>query len=363
VINDLSTDQRVERSCSLLHEMGYEVLLVGRRLKDSPPLPERPYRMHRMRLVWTRGPLFYAEFNLRLFLFLLFRKARLIIANDLDTLLPAFLVARCRKAGLVYDAHEYFTGVPELEARPLVRSIWKIIERNIVPRLRNMVTVNTSIAGLYEEEYGVKPAVVRNIPRSQKPTPLKRSELPGIPVEARLIVLQGAGINIDRGAEEAVQAMTHLRNTCLMIIGGGDVVYQLQKLSAELGLMDKVFFFPRMPYDELMKHTAAADIGLTLDKASNINYRFSLPNKLFDYIHAGIPVLCSDLPEVAGIVRGYNIGKVLPSHDPAMIAEALRTMLEDESVMEIWRENLKIAARELCWEKEKEVLREIYGQA
>ncbi|HRZ76925.1 MAG TPA: glycosyltransferase, partial [Bacteroidales bacterium] len=160
VTNDLATDQRVERSCSLLHEMGFNVLLIGRRLKQSPAIPQRPYSLRRMMLPWSRGPMFYAAFNLRLFCFILWRRADLIVANDLDTLLPCFLVSRIRGIPLVYDSHEYFTGVPELEGRPVVRRVWKGLERRLFPRLRYLVTVNASIATLYEQEYGKRPAVV-----------------------------------------------------------------------------------------------------------------------------------------------------------------------------------------------------------
>ncbi|HRY99243.1 MAG TPA: glycosyltransferase [Bacteroidales bacterium] len=362
VTNDLATDQRVERSCSLLHEMGFNVLLIGRRLKQSPAIPQRPYSLRRMMLPWSRGPMFYAAFNLRLFCFILWRRADLIVANDLDTLLPCFLVSRIRGIPLVYDSHEYFTGVPELEGRPVVRRVWKGLERRLFPRLRYLVTVNASIATLYEQEYGKRPAVVRNVPRRRERS--SGGQRPAeLPPSGRLIILQGAGINVDRGAEEALQAMAHLDHAHMIIVGGGDVIPRLKALREEAGLQDRVHFFPRMPYEELMRYTEAADIGLSLDKATNINYRFSLPNKVFDYIQAGIPILCSELPEVAGLVREYELGLVTPSHEPEVIAGLLEQMLGDEARRRIWKENLNIASRTLCWENEKETLREIYATA
>nr|MBP7409716.1 glycosyltransferase [Flavobacteriales bacterium] len=164
VTNDLATDNRVHRTCMVLRELGYEVLLVGRLLDQSPAL-QRPYATKRMRLLFRKGPLFYAEYNVRLFfLQLSVGSCQLLVANDLDTLLANFLVARLRGIELVYDTHEFYTEVPELVGRPRVRVVWLAIERWIFPKLKRIITVNGSIAQAYKERYGKEVAVVRNIP-------------------------------------------------------------------------------------------------------------------------------------------------------------------------------------------------------
>ena len=122
VTNDLATDNRVHRTCTVLLALGYEVLLVGRKLPGSMPL-ERPYRTRRMRLLFNKGPLFYAEYNARLFLLLLFSRSTLLFSNDLDTLLPNFLVARIRGQKLVYDTPEFYTEVAGLVRRPRARAV------------------------------------------------------------------------------------------------------------------------------------------------------------------------------------------------------------------------------------------------
>ncbi|MGB1317211.1 MAG: glycosyl transferase group 1, partial [Flavobacteriales bacterium] len=128
VINDLSTDQRVHKHCMMLTGLGYNVLLIGRQKSDSVPLDKRGYETHRMQLPFERGPLFYASYNLALCFNLLIRKSNLLFSNDLDTLLPNFLVSRIIGKKLIYDSHEFFTEVPELVNRPKVQSVWRKLE-------------------------------------------------------------------------------------------------------------------------------------------------------------------------------------------------------------------------------------------
>jgi glycosyltransferase involved in cell wall biosynthesis len=361
VTNDLYTDQRVNKVCLFLHDLGFEVTLVGRKLPDSKPIEGRPYRIKRMKLWFRKGALFYAEYNFRLFLYLLFAKADVLVANDLDTLLANASANKFKMTKLVYDSHEYFTEVPELVNRPRVQKIWKTIERKIFPGLKYVITVNESIAEMYNKEYGVDVKVVRNIPLKREVAVQKtRTEL-GLPEDKKIVILQGAWINVDRGGEEAVEAMQYLENTLLIIVGGGDVIDTLKSNTAKLDLIGKVKFFDKMPYDQLCQYTANSDLGLTLDKDTNINYRFSLPNKLFDYIHAGIPVLASDLVEIKRVVETHKIGIITENHDPKHIAEKIESVLSNPVLAAELKQNT-IAAREaLNWENESEVLRGIYA--
>ncbi|HMT27652.1 MAG TPA: glycosyltransferase, partial [Bacteroidia bacterium] len=199
VTNDLSTDQRVHRSCLALMNQGFEVILVGRKLPSSLELPQREYTCIRFHLLFHKGPLFYAAYNLRLLRFLLFSKAKALFSNDLDTLPANYLASKFKKIFLAYDSHEFYTGVPELENRPVVRSIWTKIEKWIFPSLQCIITVNDSIAHLYEKLYGKKLIVIRNVPLKPIDNPSStdktklRNEL-GLPVNKKIVILQGAGI-------------------------------------------------------------------------------------------------------------------------------------------------------------------------
>lgn len=356
VINDLNTDRRVDKNCLALIKCGYEVLLVGRRKIDSKTIEKREYNCHRMNLLFEKGAFFYAEYNIRLFFLLLYHKSDLLFSNDLDTLLPSFIISKLKKTKLIFDSHEYFTGVPELQKRAFVRNTWKKIERFILPRLKKMITVNDSIADLFKNEYGIESCVVRNIPLKRTYIISKTKEELALPTDKHIVLLQGAGINIDRGAEEAIDASKYLKNAILLIIGGGDVYESLQKKVEAQNLQTRVMMLPKQSYEKLFEYTVHASIGLSIDKDTNINYRFSLPNKLFDYIQARVPVLISNLPEVRRIVDEYQIGDVIQSHEPKHIAEKINSMLEDTDRMNSYKHQLELAADILCWENEEEKL-------
>ena len=360
VINDLVTDQRVNKSCLALQKAGYEVLLVGRKQRKSPPMEERPYTTHRMKLLFEKGPLFYAEYNIRLFFFLLFHRANLLLSNDLDTILPNYFISRLKDCKMLFDSHEYFTETPELVNRPRVQKVWKRIEGFVVPKLDEMITVCDSIAELFREKYGVKCHVIRNIPSKKAMPPKGDKAALDLPTDKHLLVLQGSGINIQRGAEELVQAMQYLDDFLLMIIGGGDVLPILKQMVEQLQITERVRFFPRMPYQQMMAYTQLAELGFCLDKDTNLNYRFSLPNKLFDFIQAGVPIIASHLTEIEKIIRQYDLGLFIESHEPTTIAATIKDALSDAERYGCWKQHLAVAAQDLCWENEEQKLLEIY---
>lgn len=361
VTNDLTTDQRVHRTCSSLVKAGFRVVLVGRILPGSLPLQQRDYLTHRMRLLFDKGALFYAEYNIRLLFFLLGKKFNLLISNDLDTLsanytafrLKNLFRKRTRHVHLIHDCHEYFRGVPELSGRIGVTIIWKFLEDLIFPRLKFVIAVNESVARLYHNEYGNEMVVVRNVPfRKQIPVPDK-GFIAEKPAGCRMILYQGA-VNIGRGLEEAIVAMNYLKTKAVLVIAGsGDILEDLRKLVGRESLQDKVILTGQIPFQELSRLTNHADIGLSIEKDISINYHYCLPNKFLDYIQACVPVLVSPFPEMKMIVERYQIGEFLTSHEPAVLAAQLDRMLGDEDKLKQFRSNLAVAAAELNWEAEE----------
>lgn len=353
VINDLSSDQRVNRSCLTLQKAGFEVVLIGRRYRNSPPLNSRPYKCKRMHLVFRKGPFFYMEFNLRLFILLLFSKANVLFSNDLDTLLPNFLISKLKRKKLIYDSHELFTELPELTARPFVKFVWTKIEAFIFPKLKNIITVNQSIAAIYSEKFKKKVTVIRNIPLPGLIEISGTKKELGFNEHDFLIILQGAGINMHRGAEEAVEAMQFVEGAKLLIIGGGDVFEKLKHLRTKLNLEEKVLIIDKLPYAEMMKYTAVADLGLSLDRDTNLNYRYSLPNKVFDYIHSNTPILVSRLPELERLIETYNIGMVVTNINRQCIADRINSIKINPKLISDWKTNLLLAQKELNWKNEE----------
>ncbi len=352
VINDLVTDSRVNKTCFALKECGYNVILIGRKLPSSLPIPDWSFSALRMRLLFNKGPAFYLFFNLRLFLKLLFQKADLLYANDLDTLLPNYLVSRIKNVPLIYDSHELFTEVPELQHTHSKRNIWLRLEGWIVPKLKTCITVNDSIAEIFTKKYKVHFHSIRNISDYPENFVAKsRSEL-GLPTNKKIVLLQGAGINVDRGAEELVDAMANVDGAILLIVGGGDVWEVLKNKIVSKGVSDKVVLLNKIPKNELMHYTFNADLGVSIDKNTNLNYYYSLPNKIFDYINAGVPILASRLPEIERIVTTYAVGDFIKDHSPFSIAEKINNMLQSTKLEE-YRLNTMKAKTRLTWASEK----------
>ena len=359
VTNDLSTDQRVKKVCGTLNTMNYDILLIGRKRHTSLKL-KRPYQTKRMRLVFNKGALFYAEFNIRLFILLVFSKVDIYHANDLDTLLANYLAAIIRRKPIVYDSHEYFTGVPEIQNKKLVKKVWQTIEQFIFPKLKHIITVNQSIAQLFKDKYNKDLRILRNVPNKVETLKLKSKSELDIAEDKDIIITQGAGININRGIEELVEAMQYLNNVHLIIIGDGDVIPQLKKRVLELKLENSIIFKGRMPYHEMMQYTQHAKLGITIDKDTNTNYKYSLPNKLFDFIHAGIPILASKIIEVEKIIKRYQIGLFINNHEPTHIANQIKYALDNKELMSEWKSNTHHASKELNWEIEENTLKDLY---
>ena len=354
--NDITTDNRVNKVALLLLSLGYQVHWIGRILPGSSPL-NRPYKTTRMRLIFKSGGLFYAEFQVRLFFKLLIHRPGILLSNDLDTLLPNFLIARLLRIPLVYDSHEYFCGVPEIQGR-WVKKVWLTLERFIFPRLEHIWTVNESIAELYESDYGKRPRVFRNISPIPTVEKVSRTSL-GLPEQGFIAINQGSGMNVDRGLEEALEAISGMPDWRLLLVGSGDAIPALKLKVQDKGWSDKVIFIGRVPYTTLLQYTRCADVGLSLDKDTNINYRFSLPNKLFDYLHCDLPVVTSKVREVAKIVEEFGIGLTVNPEDIDALRNSIMAVVASKKS---YCAAIEKAQKSLTWEKEQVPLRAFYAQ-
>ena len=356
VSNDLNHDQRVLKTCDSLVRNGWIPVLFGRELSESTKLTV-PFEAYRVRLPFQRGVGFYASLQLALLWQLLKHRCEAIWANDLDTLLPAYTVSRLRRLPLVYDSHEYFTEAAGLTGRPFQRGVWLDLERCLFPRVKAVITVNDSIAEAYRARYPKAlcgmPLVVRNMPRAKKEWHQVaernwREEL-GIPADALFLILQGAFLDQDRGVVQAVEALRTQSDWYLVVVGAG-AEWDWANQQVE-GMGGRLICLPKMPFETLRSLTAAADVGLSLDRGIHGNYWMSLPNKLFDYIHAGIPVVASPMPEVVRIVQNHGIGVIAEELDARGIATAIRELRQHDFAA--WRVRCLAAAKTLNWEAEE----------
>jgi glycosyltransferase involved in cell wall biosynthesis len=357
VTNDLVHDQRVHRVALALQADGWEVTVYGRRRHNSPELEPRPYHCVRKALLAERGKLFYLFYALRLLFWLLFQAPnyRVICANDLDTLLPCWLAGRIRGSRVVYDSHEYFTQVPELVERPFTRAIWQGLEAALVPWVDAMYTVNGAIAERYGKRYGLQVRVVRNLPLEGAPLSLSQ------PPALKPILLYQGMLNPGRGIELMIQATALLPDVELWIVGDGPERTRLIELAEGMGLAHRVRFWGLIPFQQLPEITRQATLGLSLEEDRGLNYRLASPNKIVDYIQAGLPVVVSDLPLMRELVEQWKVGTVLSKRDATALTVILCEMLAAHRYVDM-AQNARKAAQELNWTRESERLKQIYRE-
>jgi glycosyltransferase involved in cell wall biosynthesis len=351
VTNDLTYDQRMHRIAGSMSGGGFDVLLVGRKLKRSLELKDQPFAQKRLPCFFTRGFLFYKEYNLRLFFFLLFQKADIICAIDLDTILPVYFVTAIKRQKRVYDAHELFTEQKEVITRPFVHAFWLAVERFAVPKFKHGYTVNHFIAGELLRRYNVQHAVIRNLPRV---TPL-----PDLPEQKEKWVLYQGAVNEGRCFETLIPAMKKV-NAKLVICGKGNFYEQAVAIVKQNQLGSKIEFRGYVAPDDLVKLTPTAYIGITLFEPEGMNQYHSLANRFFDYAMAGIPQVCVNYPEYAAVNKIYDIAYLIDNTEPDTITNALNNLLGDNVLYEQLRLNCLKARAVLNWESEQQTLLDLY---
>lgn len=350
VTNDLVTDQRMARICSSLCSEGWQVTLVGRRRPDMAPLANRPYRQVRLPVIFSKGKLFYLEFNLRLFFWLIFHRTDLIVAIDLDTIIPCYHASRWKKIPRVYDAHELFTELKEVVSRPLIRRCWLWVEKRYIPRFHTGYTVSRSIAEEFRKRYGSDYELIRNLPLKQ--------EVPPVRPKQKILIYQGA-VNEGRCFEWLIPAMAHV-NAPLLIYGEGNYAGQCRELIHQYGLGDKVMMKGAVRPEELRGITENAYAGINLVEPVGLNQVYSLANKFFDYIQAGIPQLTMDFPEYRRVNDEFPVALLISAPEPEIIAAELNKLLDNEVLYRGLAHNCRRAAEALNWEEEEKKLKTLY---
>jgi len=350
VTNDLTYDQRMHRICTSLAANGYSVTLVGRKLRSSPPLSPKSFTQRRISCWFSKGKIFYAEYNIRLFLFLLLKKMDAICAIDLDTILPSLYISRLKKIPRFYDAHELFSELKEVISRPAIQKVWLRIERKAVPKFQYGYTVSDSIAAEFQRRYGVNYATIRNVPVLE--------QLSVVPTTEKFILYQGA-VNEARGFEYLIPAMQWI-NAKLVICGDGNFMPQLKKMIEKYQLQDKIELKGMLPPSSLFIIAQQAYIGVAVPEKEGLNQYLALPNKFFDYIHATLPQVTVDYPEYKKMNEQFEVAVLIETLEPKRIAEAINNLLADDVLYKRLKQNCLKAREELNWQKEEKKLIPFY---
>ena len=351
VTNDISTDQRVHKISNYLVNKNFEVLVYGRVLPNTFSV-KRNYTIKRKKHIFNHNFLFYAEYNFRLFFLLLFYKCDYILANDLDTLPACFVASKLKKTELVYDSHELFSEGPELQGRNFVKGFWRFLEVFFLPKIKKSYTVSQSIADYYNKKYKANFGVIKNVPILKKEITKLDIKLP---TKNKTVLYQGV-LNPGRGLKPMIKALHYLDKIDLIVIGYGKVEVELQEFVKAEQLENRVYFLGRIPHEELPNYTRLATIGMALEEPLGLSFKYSLPNKLFDYIHATLPIVCGNLPEIKKVVETYKVGVVVEDYAPKTIAKKVQELIDNEALYYQIKLNQQKVKKGFCWENEQQLL-------
>ncbi len=376
VPNNFVNQSRDTREIVTLLEMGYDVTIIikeeGRGEYNGPlrdlmmPLPSRPLIKHTGNVLVNRIYSFYLWVRT-----VRRQKADVLSCHDIICLYIGWISTLFlkNKPKLVYDSHEfeYENG----SRRPFWKWCMKYLERFVIKKCSMVMMVNDTIAEQVQKLHNLKdrPRVVRNIPDywelDNQVIAENRARFRnkyGIMDEETIVLYQG-GIIEGRGVEKAIQMVSITDGVRLVIMGYGEPIYieNTRKLVVDEHVEERVIFLPAVPQSELWKYTSIADIGLCTIEKSWLSYYYSLPNKLFEYIQALVPILGSDFPEIGRIVNDYHVGICCDPGDPVAISRGIKELLLMSNTGEL-KEGLVKAKNELCWEKEKERLVSAYTE-
>lgn len=363
VFGDLRFDYRIFREATTLHRAGHRISIVASAFSPEPLEGWDDFAICTIPIDRSRSlRATYPAFWRRAHQLLIDLNADAYHAHDLDTLWPAARAARRRGVPLIYDSHEFWIEQSSLVRRPAIRAFWAALERRLIRRTHRVIAVSTSIGKALEMRYGLDGVtVLRNLPHFKEPMPgdLIRAQLQ---LEAeRPIVLYQGGFLTENGLREQIEAAADFSRAALVLIGDGPSEAALRDQVARAGLEDRVYFMPRVPFHQLHAYTCSADLGLCLIKGAGKSFYYSMPNKLFEYLIAGLPVLASDFPEMRRVVADTGAGEVVDPEDVTAIRCSVEGLLGNAPRRRQYAAAARRAARRYNWEREAHHLTELYA--
>jgi len=324
VTNDLIYDQRMQRICTTLAHT-HQVTFVGRRKADTPnEVKFDGYQAKHLSCLFSKGKLFYLEYQIRLFFFLIVRRWDAVYAVDLDSLWGAFSAAVLLGRKRIFDAHEYFDQLPEVIDRPLTKWVWKQTAKWWIPQSHLCLTVNEPLAAIFKEEYKTDFHSIRNMPLSKARYTVNQSSAQG----KRVLLYQGV-LNVGRGLEVMINLMPALSDFELWLVGEGDLSSTLRNQANKSEAASNIKFLGYKSPQELAAITPQAYLGINILEGRSGNYYYSLANKFFDYVQAGVPQISMNFPAYQPFLEEYKIGLLIDDIQPATILNAIQVLSEE----------------------------------
>lgn len=360
LVGDVRASSRALRQLRALAEIGAEVDVLTFGPPSEPDEVAEGVRLHALPRPGGQGPLFFRRAH-RLFRGEALKcSAAVYHASDLYVLPALAAAARRHDARLVLDARELYPHVDATAGKPWARRAWTALERRYLPRTDAVLTVNDSIADRMAATYGItRPVVTHNVPEQQAvPRTDALRDLLGIPADRKIVLYQGL-VRVGRGLRRLIDAMSDVPNTHLVVIGDGPNKHVVVA-HASRHLTGRAHFLPHTPPGDLLRFTASADLGVHVPPPITLSVELALPNKLFEYLMAGLPVVVSDLPEMRRAVEEHDIGLVVDPNDTEAIAAALRRALTDTEARARWQANIPDAFATYSPEESKERFQHTY---
>ncbi len=361
-INPIDYERRIQNQAMSAHAAGNRiwVLAIGRLDEDNQDITNT-YSLWRFRTRFYRGgPLKFINFNIKIFFFLLFKRLKIIHCHDLWVLPAAAVITLLMNCQLVYDAHEFYNGLEIFNRKKLQKKIWMTVENLCINQVAVLLTVSGPLAQLYIKKYkNLKQVeVIRNLPLTDL---VENAVLPlNWPVTDKKVILYQGHFRPGRGLEYLIKAIPLVPESHLVLIGDGELRQMIEDTIKKLGLEKQVTLLGYIPTDQLIRISSKADLGVVLFEPTSINYSYALPNKFFEYIMAGIPVLASNIQTFQEYVDKYDIGLTVNPHDVTAIADTIKLMFSDEARLAQWRQNVRKASQLLNWEQEAKKMNRIY---
>jgi glycosyltransferase involved in cell wall biosynthesis len=363
-INPLDYERRIINEVNTAVRQGYQVQVYALGRPGEKKIEDKDnFVLRRVISVFYRGgPLKFISINVQLVALLFARSYDLIHCHDLWVLPAAACAAWLRRSVLVYDAHEYYAGLEIFSKKRLSRLIWLLAERIAVQQVQVLVTVSEKLGERYHHRYPAlrQIEIIRNLPCAEH---VGTYVTPGVIKKNghKIIIYQGH-FKPGRGLKNLIQAVAMTGNVHLLLIGNGELEPVLKNMVRTEKLEDRIFFHDFIPMVELISVSAQGDLGAVLFEPTSLNYAAALPNKFFEYIMAGLPVLSSNIETFTYYIDKYDFGLTVDPSDIAAISRTITRMISDEEQLKKWKNNALKAAQELNWENEEKKLLKIYAR-